>query len=389
MGTVKTGSRKPYLPACAAQTGSANGPRARGLPPHRRYRAGDQDPMKLQQLRYLLAVAENGLNMTAAAERLFTSQPGVSKQLRLLEQELGLSLFVRKGKSLEGLTAEGEEIVRRASIIMREVEAIKGISPNIYGEESGRLAIGTTHTQAKYVLPEVIRKLRARFPDVNLDIHQGTSEQLSELMDKRLIDFAISSESTARFPDLVLLPCYRWDRVILVPEDHELASLRRRPTLEELAPFPLVTYVFSFEGGSSLKRAFAAKGLEPKIAFTARDADVIKTYVSLGMGIGIVAAMAEDCPTESGLVGLDAAGLFPPVHDMDRVPPGRRAQAVHVSLHRAVCAAPGRTHSPSGAGDRKPGRGRVAARRDLPAAEGPLCRGGDRRVTRPRRKDGR
>ncbi len=311
MGTVKTDSRKPYLPACAAQTGSANGPRARGLPPHRRYRAGDQDPMKLQQLRYLLAVAENGLNMTAAAERLFTSQPGVSKQLRLLEQELGLSLFVRKGKSLEGLTAEGEEIVRRASIIMREVEAIKGISPNIYGEESGRLAIGTTHTQAKYVLPEVIRKLRARFPDVNLDIHQGTSEQLSELMDKRLIDFAISSESTARFPDLVLLPCYRWDRVILVPEDHELASLRRRPTLEELAPFPLVTYVFSFEGGSSLKRAFAAKGLEPKIAFTARDADVIKTYVSLGMGIGIVAAMAEDCPTESGLVGLDAAGLFP------------------------------------------------------------------------------
>mgnify|MGYP001826688258 FL=1 len=267
--------------------------------------------MKLQQLRYLLAVAENGLNMTAAADRLFTSQPGVSKQLRQLEQELGLSLFVRRGKSLEGLTAEGEEIVRRATRIMREVEAIKGISPNIYGEDSGRLSIGTTHTQAKYVLPEVFRQLRARFPGVSLDIHQGTSEQLAEMMDKRLIDFAISSESTARFPDLVLLPCYHWDRVILVPRDHELASLDHAPTLEELAPFPLVTYVFSFEGGSSLKRAFAEKGLEPKVVFTARDADVIKTYVGLGMGIGIVASMAQDGQDDGGLVGLDAAGLFP------------------------------------------------------------------------------
>jgi LysR family cys regulon transcriptional activator len=267
--------------------------------------------MKLQQLRYLIAVAENGLNMTAAADRLFTSQPGVSKQLRQLEKELGLSLFVRRGKSLERLTAEGEQIVRRATRIMREVEAIRGISPNIYGENSGRLSIGTTHTQAKYVLPEVFRELRERFPGVSLDIHQGTSEQLAEMMDKRLIDFAISSESTARFPDLVLLPCYHWDRVILVPRDHELAALQRPPTLEELAPFPLITYVFSFEGGSSLKRAFAARGLEPEVVFTARDADVIKTYVGLGMGIGIVAGMAQDCPDDSGLVGLDAAGLFP------------------------------------------------------------------------------
>ena len=267
--------------------------------------------MKLQQLRYLLAVADNGLNMTLAAERLATSQPGVSKQLKLLEQELGLSLFVRKGKSLVELTPEGEEVVRRAVRILREVEAIRGISPNIYGEAVGRLAIGTTHTQARYVLPEVIGRFRDRYPDVTLDLHQGTSEQLAEMVEKRLVDFVIASESRQRFPDLVLLPCFRWDRIILVPEGHALAAIKRRPTLEELADHPLVTYVFNFDGGSSLKQAFAARDLEPKVVFTARDADVIKTYVRLGLGIGIVASMAQSACVQGGLVALDATGLFP------------------------------------------------------------------------------
>ena len=271
------------------------------------YRLG----MKLQQLRYLLAVADNGMNMTVAAERLSTSQPGVSKQLKLLEQELGLSLFVRKGKSLVDLTPEGREVVRRATRILREVEAIRAISPEIYGEEHGRLAIGTTHTQARYVLPEVIARFRDRYPEVTLDLHQGTSEQLAEMMDKRLVDFVIASESRQRFPDIVLLPCFHWDRIILVPDDHPLASLDHRPTLEELAEFPLVTYVFNFDGGSSLKRAFAAQGLEPRVVFTARDADVIKTYVRLGLGIGIVASMAQSATEQGGLRALDATGLFP------------------------------------------------------------------------------
>jgi LysR family transcriptional regulator, cys regulon transcriptional activator len=267
--------------------------------------------MKLQQLRYLLAVAEHGLNMTLAADRLATSQPGVSKQLKLLEQELGLSLFVRKGKSLVSLTPEGEEVVRRANRILREVEAIRSISPNIYGEATGRLAIGTTHTQARYVLPEVIGRFRDRYPEVTLDLHQGTSEQLAEMVEKRLVDFVIASESRQRFPDLVLLPCFHWDRIVLVPEGHPLAGLKRRARLEELAEHPLVTYVFNFDGGSSLKRAFAARGLEPRVVFTARDADVIKTYVRLGLGIGVVASMAQTAATQGGLVALDATGLFP------------------------------------------------------------------------------
>jgi LysR family cys regulon transcriptional activator len=267
--------------------------------------------MKLQQLKYLLAVASNGLNMTSAAERLHTSQPGVSKQLKLLEQELGISLFVRKGKALVDLTEEGKEVVRRAARIMHEVESIRSISPQIYGEESGSLSIGTTHTQARYVLPDVIARFRERYPEVTLNLHQGTSEQLAEMANKRQIDFTIASESTSRFPDLTLLPCYRWDRVIIVPADHELAELDRSPTLEDLARFPLVTYVFSFEGGSSLKRAFAEKSLEPKVVFTARDADVIKTYVRLGMGIGVVAGVAPDCEERDGLKALEAPGLFP------------------------------------------------------------------------------
>ncbi|MGD8977608.1 MAG: LysR substrate-binding domain-containing protein [Gammaproteobacteria bacterium] len=267
--------------------------------------------MKLQQLRYLVAVVESGLNITAAAETLSTSQPGVSKQLKLLEQELGLSLFVRKGRSLAELTEEGAEVLTRAVRILREVEGIRGISPQIYEEATGRLSIGTTHTQARYVLPEVIRRFRERYPEVTLDLHQGTSEQLAEMMDKRQIDFAIASESRQRFPDLVLLPCFHWDRVILVPADHELAGLDRSPTLEDLARFPLVTYVFSFAGESTLKQAFRRRGLEPEVVFTARDADVIKTYVSMGMGIGIVASMAQGCAGEDGLVALDAEGLFP------------------------------------------------------------------------------
>jgi LysR family cys regulon transcriptional activator len=267
--------------------------------------------MKLQQLKYLLAIVDNGLNITAAAERLYTSQPGVSKQLKLLEEELGLQLFTRKGKSLDGITAAGEQVIERARLIMQEVENIRSLASDYYHEEEGTLSIATTHTQARYVLPDVIREFRKRYPRVSLNLHQGTSEQIADMVAANEIDFAIATGSRELFADLLLVPSYRWDRKILVPKDHALTKLNRKITLNDLAEYPLVTYVFSFGGQSSLKKAFSTEGLEPDVVFTARDADVIKTYVRMGLGVGIVASMAEDCDDRKDLTAIDAEGLFP------------------------------------------------------------------------------
>jgi LysR family cys regulon transcriptional activator len=266
--------------------------------------------MRLRQLKILLAIVENGLNITAASEKLYTSQPGVSKQLKLLEEELGLKIFLRRGKSLEGVTPEGEDVIKRARTIMSEVAAIQGMSRQLYQEEAGTLTIATTHTQARYVLPEVVGRFRERHPDVRLDMHQGTTEQIASMAADHEVDFAIATGSESLFPDWVLLPCYRWDRNVIVPRDHPLADAPGPLTLEALAEYPLVTYVFSSRHESSLLKAFREAGLEPTIAFTARDADVIKTYVRMGLGVGVVASMASEC--ENGdLVPLDAAGLFP------------------------------------------------------------------------------
>ena len=267
--------------------------------------------MTLQQLRYLLAIADSGLNITAAAERLYTSQPGISKQLKLLEQELGVQLFTRKGKSLAAITPAGRDVIGRARKIMREVDNIRSLASNISGEEEGTLAIATTHTQARYVLPETIREFRERHPKVSLELHQGTSEQIAELVSANRVDFAIATGSRGLFPGLVLLPCYHWNRIVLVPKDHPLAVEERKPDLQTLARYPLVTYVFSLTGESSFKRAFGDHGLEPNVVFTARDADVIKTYVRMGMGVGVVAAMAYECTDEKDMKALDAHGLFP------------------------------------------------------------------------------
>ena len=267
--------------------------------------------MKLQQLKYLLAIVDNGLNITAAAERLYTSQPGVSKQLKLLEEELGLQLFTRKGKSLGGVTAAGEHVIERARLIMQEVENIRSLASDYYHEEQGTLSIATTHTQARYVLPEVIRDFRHRYPKVNLNLHQGTSEQIADMVAANEIDFAIATGSRELFADLLLVPSYHWDRKIIVPNGHALTTLERKLTLQDLAEHPLVTYVFSFGGQSSLKRAFEEQGLEPDVVFTARDADVIKTYVRMGLGVGIVASMAEDCGDQKDMTALNAEGLFP------------------------------------------------------------------------------
>lgn len=267
--------------------------------------------MKLLQLKYLLAIADNGLNITAAADRLYTSQPGVSKQLKLLEEELGFQLFNRRGKCLVRITGAGNRVIDRARVIMHEVDRIRGLANEYYHEEAGSLTIATTHTQARYVLPEVVREFRTRFPKVDLHLHQGTSEQIADMMNKNEIDFAIATGSEELFENLLLIPAYRWDRKILVPHAHELASIDRKLSLADLAAYPLVSYVSSFGGESTLRNVFAAKGLKSEVVFTVRDADVIKTYVRMGLGVGIIASMAYLPEDSADLTAIDACGLFP------------------------------------------------------------------------------
>jgi LysR family transcriptional regulator, cys regulon transcriptional activator len=265
--------------------------------------------MKLHQLRYLAAVAQSGLNITAAAHKLHTSQPGVSKQIKLLEDELGFQIFVREGRNLTRITPAGQQVIERAMRILQEAQSIRNLSTELRDEGKGSLSIGTTHTQARYVLPDVIREFRARYPQVRLNLHQGTSEQIAEMVNSDRIDCAIATGSEALFAELTLLPCYRWHRTVIVPRGHALAD-GARLTFKALAAYPLISYTFSFTGPSSLHQAFARAGLTPNVAITARDADVIQTYVRLGLGVGIVAHMAVD-ERDPDLVGIDASHMFP------------------------------------------------------------------------------
>jgi LysR family transcriptional regulator, cys regulon transcriptional activator len=267
--------------------------------------------MKLHQLRYLAAVAQSGLNITAAAEKLHTSQPGVSKQIKLLEDELGFQIFTREGRNLTRITPVGQQVIERALKILQETQAIRDLATELRDEGRGSLSIGTTHTQARYVLPDVIREFRGRYPHVRLNLHQGTSEQIAEMVAHDRIDCAIATGSEQLFTDLTLLPCYRWHRVIVVPRAHPLAAVQR-PALKLLAGYPIISYTFSFTGPSSLQQAFSKAGLTPEVAITARDADVIKTYVRLGLGVGIVAQMAIEPAADTDLVAIDAAHLFAP-----------------------------------------------------------------------------
>jgi len=267
--------------------------------------------MKLQQIRYLLAIVDNGFNITTASEKLYTSQPGISKQIRLLEDELGLSLFIRRGKRIEGLTPAGERAAERGRRIMQEVTNIRKLAEELKGDRQGTLRIATTHTQARYVLPPVIQGCRKAHPEVAFDIHQGTSDQIAGSVQSDEIDFVMATSSQHLFPELVMLPVYQWDRVLLVPSDHELARSPVALDMKGLSQHPLVTYVHSDRPESSLVRSFSAEGLEPNIAFTARDADVIKTYVRMGLGVGLLAAMAVEPGTDDDLIALDASQLFP------------------------------------------------------------------------------
>lgn len=265
--------------------------------------------MKLQQLRYIWEVAHHDLNVSATAQSLFTSQPGISKQIRLLEDELGVEVFARSGKHLTHVTPAGEAILEAAGEVLRKVESIKQVAQEYSNEKKGALSIATTHTQARYALPATIAGFIARYPDVSLHMHQGTPMQISEMAADGTVDFAIATEALELFSDLIMMPCYRWNRCILVPRDHPLCQVSEL-TLEDVAAHPIVTYVFGFTGRSKLDEAFTEKGLTPRVVFTAADADVIKTYVRLGLGIGIVAGMAHDAEMDPDLVALDAGHLF-------------------------------------------------------------------------------
>lgn len=267
--------------------------------------------MKLQQLRYIWEVSRNGLNVSATAQVLYTSQPGISKQIRLLEDELGVEIFARSGKHLSHITAAGQRIIDTAGEILRQCESIKQIAQEFSNERAGELTVATTHTQARYALPKVIGQFIQEFPDVSLHMNQGTPAQIAEMAADGLVDFAIATEGLEDFPELITMPCYSWNRCVVVPKDHPLAQ-EKKISLTTLAQHPIVTYVFGFTGRSKLDEAFKEQGLEPKVVFTAADSDVIKTYVRLGLGVGIVARMAVDEVEDSDLVVLDASELFEP-----------------------------------------------------------------------------
>ncbi|MGC1817353.1 MAG: CysB family HTH-type transcriptional regulator [Casimicrobiaceae bacterium] len=265
--------------------------------------------MNLQQLKYLCAIVDHGLNVSGAAEALCTSQPGISKQIRQLEDELGLRVFVRQGKRLTSLTPAGADVIATARRALREIHNLKRIAEEFRSEDAGVLAIATTHAQARYVLPKVLARFSLRFPKVRLVLHQGNPVQVAERTAAGEVDIGIATEALAEHPDIATLPCHRWNRGILVPTGHALT--KERPlTLEAIARHPIVTYDFAFTGRSAINAAFAARGLETNVVLTALDTDVIKTYVAMGMGIGIVALMAFDPVKDAGFEMLDASHLF-------------------------------------------------------------------------------
>lgn len=267
--------------------------------------------MKLQQLRYIHEVFQNDLNVSATAERLYTSQPGISKQIRLLEEELGIDIFIRGGKQFVGVTPGGELILNLSQEILGKVSDIRKIAQEYHERDVGELSIATTHSQARYALPNVIKRFMEKYPNIRLTIHQGTPTQIAELVSKGLVDLAIATEGTDLFENLAKLPCYQWNRSVIVPHGHPLTETKNL-TLEAIAKFPIITYTFGFTGRSQLDQAFEREGIKPQVALTAVDADVIKTYVRLGLGAGIIAHMAHDPQTDKDLVALEAAHLFAP-----------------------------------------------------------------------------
>jgi LysR family transcriptional regulator, cys regulon transcriptional activator len=265
--------------------------------------------MRLQQLRYICEVARNNLNLSQAAEVLYTSQPGISKQIKSLEEELGVQIFVRHGKRVVAVTEPGKVILGIAERVLKDIGNLKQVSEEFTREDVGNLTIATTHTQARYALPPVIKKFRGRYPGVKLSLHQGNPTQISELTSSGEADFAIATEAIELYDDLVMLPCYEWNRCVLTPPTHPLLKAKKL-TLEDIARYPIITYDFAFTGRSKINDAFSKRALAPNVVLTAIDADVIKTYVELGLGVGIVAMMAYDPKRDTALRALDASHLF-------------------------------------------------------------------------------
>mgnify|MGYP006290901191 CR=1 FL=1 len=265
--------------------------------------------MKLLQLRYIHEVQKNDFSISQTAERLFTSQPGISKQIGQLETELGTSVFTRHGKLLTGLTPAGEEILDRAGEVVAKVQEIREVARQYQKEGTGALEIATTHSQARYVLPAPIQAFIQKYPKLRLTIHQGTPSQISEMVSKNRADLAIATEGCDLFDNLVKLPYYQWNRVCLVPKEHPL-TLEPELTLELISKYPIITYSAGFSGRQQIDQAFENAGIRPDVILTATDADVIKTYVRLGLGVGIVAHMAYLHPNDDDLEGIDAAHLF-------------------------------------------------------------------------------
>ncbi|NHB95624.1 HTH-type transcriptional regulator CysB [Photorhabdus stackebrandtii] len=265
--------------------------------------------MKLQQLRYIVEVVNHNLNVSSTAEGLYTSQPGISKQVRMLEDELGIQIFSRSGKHLTHVTPAGEEVVRISREVLSKIDAIRSVASEHTYPNRGSLYIATTHTQARYALPPVIKGFIERYPQVSLHMHQGSPTQIAEAVSKGNADFAIATEALHLYEDLIMLPCYHWNRTLVVAQDHPLAS-KENVSIEELAEYQLVTYTFGFTGRSELDVAFDKVGLKPKIVFTATDADVIKTYVRLGLGVGVIASMAVDPVQDKDLICIDMRDKF-------------------------------------------------------------------------------
>ena len=264
--------------------------------------------MNLHQFRFVQEAARRNLNLTEAAKALHTSQPGVSKAIIELEEELGIEIFARHGKRLKRITEPGQHVLKSIELILREVGNLKRIGEQYSAEDSGTLSIATTHTQARYVLPEKVAALRTAYPKVNVSLHQGAPDQVARMLIDEVAEIGIATESLAEYSELVTLPCYEWQHMLVLPTDHPLAR-KERITLEDVAAEPLITYHPSFTGRTKIDQAFAARKLQPRIALEAIDSDVIKTYVRLGLGVGIAAEMAvrdvvEDTEKNGGQGGL-------------------------------------------------------------------------------------
>jgi LysR family cys regulon transcriptional activator len=265
--------------------------------------------MNLQQLRYVRETVRQGLNLTEAANALYTSQPGVSKQIREFEDELGVTIFERRGKRFVGLTEPGKRILEIVERVLQDVENLRRVGTEYASEDAGRLTIATTHTQARYALPPVVAEFRKRYPKVQLHLQQGNPRSVAQMVIRGEADLGIATEALDQFPELVTLPGYQWRHCVVVPAGHPLLGLPQ-PALSDLAPYPIVTYSPEFTGRSHVDAAFASRGLSIDVVLTAIDSDVIKTYVELGMGVGIIAAMAFDAERDRNLRMIDGTHLF-------------------------------------------------------------------------------